>query len=173
MAPARLIAQRLKPVDAEDYRALMLEAYAQHPEAFTSTVAEREVLPLSWWQERVSEAADAPGLVLGLRRQDQLIGVVGVSFHARPKTQHKAKLYGVYVKRDQRGRGNAQRLIEAALDEARKRDGIRIVQLSVTGDNRAGRELYGKMGFAEYGEEPLAIAVDGRYLSKVLMAREL
>jgi len=42
----------LEKADAEAYRAMMLEAYAAHPRAFTSTVAERAALPMSWWQER-------------------------------------------------------------------------------------------------------------------------
>ncbi|MBS0426345.1 MAG: GNAT family N-acetyltransferase, partial [Proteobacteria bacterium] len=44
--------RRLAPADAPAYRALMLDAYARHPEAFTSTVAEREPLPLAWWEAR-------------------------------------------------------------------------------------------------------------------------
>ena len=39
--------ERLSPSHAGNYRALMLEAYAAHPDAFTSSVAERERLPMA------------------------------------------------------------------------------------------------------------------------------
>ncbi|MGE5667380.1 MAG: GNAT family N-acetyltransferase, partial [Betaproteobacteria bacterium] len=47
--------QRLSPQHASSYRALMLEAYAAHPDAFTSTVGERAALPIAWWEARLAE----------------------------------------------------------------------------------------------------------------------
>ena len=44
--------RRLVPEQAAEYRALMLEAYEAHADAFTSSVAERAALPLDWWQSR-------------------------------------------------------------------------------------------------------------------------
>ena len=38
--PPRLSIKRLGPGDAPAYRALMLEAYEMHPDAFTSSVAD-------------------------------------------------------------------------------------------------------------------------------------
>jgi hypothetical protein len=35
------------------YRDLMLEAYAAHPDAFTSSAVERAALPLAWWERRL------------------------------------------------------------------------------------------------------------------------
>jgi hypothetical protein len=69
--------RRLTPADAADYRALMLEAYAIAPDAFTSSVAEREALPLQWWESRVCEGADARELVCGAFLADDLAGVAG------------------------------------------------------------------------------------------------
>lgn len=43
----------IRPLQASDalaYRALMLEAYGAYPQAFTSSVAERAAMPLSWWE---------------------------------------------------------------------------------------------------------------------------
>lgn len=69
----------------------MLGAYAAHPEAFTSTVAERERLPLAWWQARLSTEPDAGRLVLGAFDDGELLGVVGLSFEQREKVRHKAR----------------------------------------------------------------------------------
>ena len=64
--------ERLRPADAADYRALMLDAYARRPDAYTSTVAEREALPLD-----CLAGGDLPAeMVLGVRREGRLCGVV-------------------------------------------------------------------------------------------------
>ncbi len=51
-----ILIERLTPEYASSYRALMLEAYECHPDAFTSSVAERAQLPLSWWQKRLDDS---------------------------------------------------------------------------------------------------------------------
>ena len=37
----------------------MLQAYADYPDAFTSSVAEREALPMQWWAERLAVGTQA------------------------------------------------------------------------------------------------------------------
>ena len=88
---------RITPSHADAYCALMLEAYALHPDAFTSTVTERCDLPLSWWAERVSEAANAKEVVFGAFVDGELAGVAGLSFEMREKARHKATLFGMVV----------------------------------------------------------------------------
>ena len=61
--------QRLTPDDVEQYRALMLEAYERHPQAFTSSVKEREKLPLAWWAARLDGELD---LLLGAFSEGRL-----------------------------------------------------------------------------------------------------
>ena len=46
----------LTAADVVAYRALMLEAYEQAPDAFTTTAAEREAEPESWWVKRIGSA---------------------------------------------------------------------------------------------------------------------
>jgi len=46
----------LAAADVLPYRALMLEAYEQAPYAFTTTAAEREAEPKSWWVKRIGGA---------------------------------------------------------------------------------------------------------------------
>jgi RimJ/RimL family protein N-acetyltransferase len=164
---------RLTPGDAKPYRALMLEAYAQHLDAFTSSVAEREALPLSWWQARLSAAPDAKEVVFGAFHSGVLVGAVGLSFDAREKALHKATLFGMVVSAAQRRLGLGQRLVTAALDCARSRPGVRLVQLTVTQGNVQAQTLYARNGFVEFGVEPYAVAVGQEFVSKVHMWRKL
>lgn len=163
------LVRRLAPGDAPAYRALMLEAYGRHPEAFTSTVAERESQPMAMWEARLREDAGADDLVYGAFDGARLIGAAGLSFEKREKARHKATLFGMYVPEEFRGRGVGRAIVDAVLAEARSRPGARVVQLTVTDGNRAARALYERCGFAAFGVEPMAIAVHGELISKVHM----
>ncbi|MDI1342005.1 GNAT family N-acetyltransferase [Polaromonas sp.] len=164
-----MLIEQLRPVHAGDYRALMLEAYALHPEAFSSSVAERAALPLSWWQSRLSEEPLAQERVLGGFQDDRLAGVAGLSFESREKLRHKATLFGMYVPDRFRQQGLGRRLVQAVLAQAGARPGVRLVQLTVTQGNHAARALYESCGFVSYGVEPFAVAAGPAYVSKIHM----
>ncbi len=172
-SPDPLPILRLTPKHAEAYRALMLEAYARQPEAFTSTVAEREGLPLAWWTARVSAAPDATQMVLGAFRDDVLVGVAGLAFATRPKLVHKATLFGMYVRDAYRKRGLGRRLVAAVLAHARQRPETQVVQLTVTETNSAAQRLYTACGFETFGVEPYAMRVGDRLVAKVHMWRRV
>lgn len=89
--------QRLAPTWAPAYRQLMLEAYARHPEAFTSSPEERAALPLHWWERRLQEDDQAQERVWGATCGGNLLGVVGLGLETREKVRHKATLFGLYV----------------------------------------------------------------------------
>lgn len=144
----------------------MLDAYARHPEAFTSSLDERAVLPLAWWEARLDPTPDAPMVVLGAFDGDELVGTVGIDFERRIKARHKALLFGMMVAPAWRGRGLGRELVLAALDLARLRPGVVLVQLTVTDTNRGARALYERCGFVEFGVEPRAVAVGGTFVGK-------
>jgi ribosomal protein S18 acetylase RimI-like enzyme len=161
--------RRLVPTDASTYRALMLDAYERHPDAFTSSVTERAALPLSWWESRLDDRPQPPNLVLGAFHGGQLAGVAGLSFEPREKARHKATLFGTYVHPGYRHAGLGGSLVVAALECARARDGVRLVQLTVTQGNEIAQGLYERCGFVPFGIEPLAVAVGPTFVSKVHM----
>jgi len=161
--------RRLVPEQAADYRALMLEAYEAHPDAFTSSVAERAALPLAWWQSRLATLEPPAEVVFGAFDGETLAGVAGLSFESREKARHKAHLFGMYVPPRCRGRGFGQALVGAALAYARSRKHVAVVQLTVTQGNIAAEALYRRSGFVEFGVEPCAVAIGTEYVSKVHM----
>ena len=161
--------QRLSPQHAPAYRALMLEAYAAHPDAFTSTVGERAALPTAWWEARLADGPLPREVVFGATEGSSLQGVAGLSFEPREKARHKATLFGMYVPAVLRGRGVGHGLVTCALDYARARPGVRLVQLTVTHGNAAAERLYRRCGFVEFGLEPHAVFIGDRYVSKLHM----
>jgi len=165
--------RRLRPDDAPAYRALMLQAYAEHPDAFTSSVAERAGVPLAWWAARLREGALATEIVLGALDQGLLLGVVGLRCNLIERTRHKALLFGMAVASGQRRLGLGRRLVEAACAEALARPGLRLLQLTVSEGNLPACRLYEACGFRPYGLEPMALLLDGQPIAKLHMWRPL
>ena len=160
----------LRADDAEAYRALMLEAYGVYPQAFTSSVAERAAMPLSWWEKRLESPLD---LLLGAFDEEALAGIVGLAFEPREKARHKVTLFGMYVNASHQQKGLGRQLVEAALAEARQQPRLKLIQLTVTAGNEAAFALYQRCGFIQYGLEPLAVRVGVEYFDKIHMWREL
>lgn len=165
-----MIIRTLGANDAEAYRALMLEAYGVYPQAFTSSVAERAAMPLSWWEKRLGSPLDC---LLGAFEGDELAGIVGLAFEPREKARHKVTLFGMYVTEAHQRKGLGRQLVEAALEEARQHPRLKLIQLTVTAGNDAAFALYQRCGFIQYGLEPLAVRVGEDYFDKIHLWREL
>jgi RimJ/RimL family protein N-acetyltransferase len=162
--------ERLDASHALDYRALMLEAFDLHPQAFTSSVRERAAMPLGWWESRLTSKLD---LVLGAFEDGRLAGIVGLAFEPREKARHKVTLFGMYVTPGVRQRGLGYELVQAALAEAQHHGGLRLIQLTVTAGNDAAFNLYRRCGFVQFGLEPMAVRVGEDYFDKIHLWREL
>lgn len=140
----------------------MLGAYEESPTAFTSTLAEREPLAMSWWERRLET-----DIVLGAFDARRLVGVAGLRPERRERTDHKALLFGMFVERTHRGRGVGRALVDAVLDHARSMPAVRVVQLTVTDSNAAAVRLYEASGFVRFGTEPHAVQTDDGFLTKL------
>lgn len=151
----------------------MLEAYSLAPEAFTSSAAERERLPIEWWLKRVAAEPEAQERVFGAFLGHELAGVAGLSFEQRERTRHKAMLFGMYVRPAARGRGIAKDLVEEILHQACHSPLTEVVQLTVTESNLAAMHLYSTCGFIPFGTEPLAVKTSDGFLTKVHMWRRV
>lgn len=160
----------LGPDDAASYRALMLEAYERHPQAFTSSVAERASMPLQWWASRLDGTQER---VLGGYVGSELAGFVGLAFEPRENARHKVTLFGLYVSREFRHTGLGQLLVEAALVEARRLPHLKVMQLTVTAGNDEAFRLYRRCGFTQFGLESLAVRVGEEYFDKIHMGLAL
>jgi ribosomal protein S18 acetylase RimI-like enzyme len=158
----------LSIAEAMPYRALMLEAYAGAPDAFTSTPEERAAEPESWWARRM---ADPRGMTVafGAFTPTGLMGTVAMEYTAKPKIRHKAHLIGMYVRPQVRGTGAGRLLMEAAVSHARARPGVEVITLTVTQGNAAAEHLYRSVGFQAFGVEPMAVRGEAGYLAKIHM----
>ena len=166
----------LTPTHLAPYRALMLEAYAQAPDAFTSTPEERAGAPDAWWARRLAGpdgGSDGGSVVFGSFVGGDLVGAVALEFGSQAKTRHKAQVVGMYVRPAARGRGVARALLAEALAHAAARPGLQVLTLTVTQGNTAAQALYAACGFEVFGVEPMAVAGAAGFLAKVHMWHRL
>lgn len=159
----------LTPADLAAYRDLMLEAFEQAPDAFTTTAAERRAEPESWWVKRMG-SADGPATSFGAWEQGELVGTVAIEYAQKPKTRHGALVLGMYVKPAQRGRGHGRALMKAAIEAAGARPELRMLTLTLTEGNEPALRLYQSVGFVAWGTQPLAIRTESGFKGKVHMS---
>lgn len=150
----------------------MLEAYEQAADAFTTTAQERSAEPMSWWVKRIGSASGL-SCAFGAWEETQLVGTVALQFSAKPKTQHTALVLGMYVKPKFRGKGIGRLLMRGAVEFATSRPEVQVLTLTLTEGNEPALHLYGSMGFAVWGIEPLAILTSTGLKGKVHMAMPL
>jgi ribosomal protein S18 acetylase RimI-like enzyme len=126
----------------------------------------------------LSGGRDAAEIVIGVfapsaNGEKELAGVVGLSFEQREKARHKCTLFGMYVAPQHRRAGLGDALVASALQHAGERSHLRLVQLTVTQGNDSAYALYARHGFVQFGLEPMAVAVDGGFVNKCHMWRDL
>jgi RimJ/RimL family protein N-acetyltransferase len=166
MNTAAIDLRPLAPDDAALYRDIRLEALADSPDAFSSTLESEEGRPLAAFADRLADSH-----VVGAFSGGHLIGVAGFYVQAGPKHAHKGMLWGMYVRPDYRGAGVGSILVEAIIDHARRH--VELLQLFVVSDNLPARRLYESLGFVTFGIERRATKYRGHYHDDVLMALPL
>ena len=143
MSAAPIDLRRLGPEDAPAYRDIRLEALADSPHAFSSTLESEQAQPLDRFATRLAD-----DFVLGAFSGARLIGVAGFYVQSRPKHRHKGLLWGMYVHGDHRAAGIGRKLVEAIIAHACQH--VELLQLVVIADNMPARRLYANLGFVEY-----------------------
>jgi RimJ/RimL family protein N-acetyltransferase len=160
--------RRLTAADAAAYRELRLEGLQQHPDGFGSAYEDEADKPLSWTEQRMTDAAVFGGFLRHAEMTtESLDGAAGLIVPQGAKIRHKGALFGMYVRPVARGTGLAAAVVQAVLDHAR--GVVNEIQLTVSPDNEAALRLYRKAGFVEYAREPRALKVDGKYHDSILM----
>lgn len=159
-APIRI--RLLTPADAALYRQIRLEGLETHPQAFSATFAREREKPLAWFEERLTTSD-----VFGAFVEDELAGVAGFRLRDGTASEHKAVLWGMYVRSGARHLGLGKRLVDAVVAHAAER--VEQLQLTVVAENEAALRLYTRAGFVEYGREVRGLKQNGRYFDEVLM----
>ena len=100
-------------------------------------------------------------------------GSVERDFRTRKRGIHRA-MFGISVKKEYREKGIGKFLMQALIEETRKRMlGIKVIILTVFGPNKNAINLYKSLGFVEYGRLPEGLFYKKEYLDYVHMYLDL
>jgi ribosomal protein S18 acetylase RimI-like enzyme len=144
-----MLVRRIEPEEWEQLRAIRLNALADAPEAFGSTLEREREYADDVWREWARDGADgATELCLVASEGDALVGMA-VGFVEEGRDH--AHLVAMWVAPDVRRRGIGRRLVSEVVAWARAR-GLAAVKLDVTVDNDAARRLYEACGFRLTGK---------------------
>lgn len=139
--------RRLSPDDWSIERDLRLAALAESPSAFGSRLADAEVFEEAAWRSRLAGLTRFAAMIAF-----RPVGTVGYARAQLPYPVGCAVLVGMWVAPDARGRGVADRLVEAVIAACRS-DGYGAVWLSVTHGNEVAARLYERHGFIRTGTD--------------------
>jgi len=134
--------QLVGPDDWVAWRQVRLQALAEAPDAFSSSLSEWEQADEARWRARLTEV---PYNVLA-RRQLLVVGMVS----ALPPTDGEASLVSMWVAPQARGQGVGDGLVARILEWAAGLGALR-VGLDVRVANDHAQQLYGRHGFSVVG----------------------
>jgi ribosomal protein S18 acetylase RimI-like enzyme len=157
-AANRMRIRHLKPADSSAFVALRRESLEREPWAFLASIEDDRALAPGY---EISQDEGAP-TIFGAFVDDEMTGVCGVIRLTKAKERHKAFIWGMYVRMDQRGKGIGAALLRKAVQHVRGLDGVSHLYLSVTERATAARRLYERHGFELWGVEPAGLAVEGQ-----------
>ena len=113
---------KLDPDRWADYKEIRLRSLQNAPLAFGASYEEDAVQSEPHWRERLEATQnDGNSFLLFAEQADKLVGMMGVFRPPRMKMSHVAHIYAVFVDESVRGQGVGSRLLQAVIDEVRRR----------------------------------------------------
>ncbi|QNF29937.1 GNAT family N-acetyltransferase [Metabacillus elymi] len=153
----------LKPLDAENYRNIRLEALQNNPESFGSSYEEEKEIPLETYKSRFQSDES---FTFGAFENEKLVGVVTLVKENKLKLKHKANIFAMYVSPKKRGIGIGKCLMVEVINKAKDLKGIEQIYLSVVTTNESAKKLYSFLGFEVFGSEKRALKFENTYLDE-------
>lgn len=153
----------LKPLDAEDYRNIRLEALQNNPESFGSSYEEEKENPLETYKSRFQSDES---FTFGAFENEKLVGVATLVKENKLKLKHKANIFAMYVSPEKRGMGIGKCLMVEVIKKAKDLEGIEQIYLTVVTTNESAKKLYSFLGFEVFGREKRALKFENTYLDE-------
>lgn len=135
--------RRVRPDEWQEFRDIRLEALAESPDAFASTLDREQAFVEADWQWRIANGFNVIAYSDGTRPEP--VGLAGGYLH-----DGVPELIAMWVQPSARGAGVAAALVGAVADWASEQTAGRLTLWVVEGNDRAER-VYRRLGFARTG----------------------
>ena len=127
---------------------------------------------VNYWQDVVEALKSPYRILLVAEMNNEIVGTVQLDMASRPNGSHRAEIMKLMVHTSQRGRGIAQRLMNAIETEARQAGRSTLILDTREGD--PSEQLYSKLGYSRAGTIPeYARSADGSLHTTVFMYKLL
>ncbi len=167
MLPAAI---RLVPSDNERYARFRRYMLAEAPWAFGATPEDDIALDLAYLESALAESENAIFAVEAPNGSGELAAVAGILRRKNPKFAHRARLWGVFVDRQYRGRGMGRVVVSAAIAFAKSWNGVAYIDLGVSANAPEALALYQSLGFIQWGREPETTQYHDMRYDEIFMA---
>lgn len=158
--------RQLEVSDWEAWKQFRLAALKNAPEAFCSSYEEE----LNWSDAQFQESL-AKNDIFCVFVNGEIIAGVGFYSLNPNKTRHRGVIWGMYTKREYRGKGYAGVLLKEIITHAKM--SVFQLHLACTASNVSAMALYKNHGFRIYGTEPKSLKVNQQFLDQHLMVLDL
>jgi ribosomal protein S18 acetylase RimI-like enzyme len=152
--------------DVEAYRDIRLEMLRDNPENFGESYEDNLEYELDFFENRIANSPIYGGFQNGI-----LLATAGYFIQRGAKVCHKAMVWGVYVKPESRGYRLSQKLIEKNIKDCSQY--VEQVLIHISAKNISALKVYQDIGFKEFGCEPNARKIGGKYFDEISMVKFL
>jgi RimJ/RimL family protein N-acetyltransferase len=159
----------LEKTDAKEFQRLRLFALQNNSTSFGSSFEEEVKKSLEQFEAFIDPKSER--VFWGAFESDRLIGMVGLGCEDGVKTKHKGFIRSMFVDPSARKLGVASELLKTAIHFSEAQMKLEQLTLAVNSTNIEAINLYKKFRFIEYGVEPNALKIEGRYFAEMLMYR--
>lgn len=141
-----VVVRSVGPDEVEELYRVRLRSLAEDPDAFDQTVADAEARGRGPLADLLAGVGQGRELVLFAEVDAVVVGLVFVSRSRRSRSRHRARLWGMWVAREARGRGVGAALVGEAVRWCRGQ-GVEMVDLWVVTDHEQAVRVYERAGF--------------------------
>lgn len=161
--------RRLTQDDIDHFFTLRLEALQTAPSSFLASYEDEKKLGASSFANCL-DPNNSDNVIFGAFMDHHLVGCIGLYRELKIKIAHKSKLWGMFVQEKYRNQGIGKRLLKNAIQYAHNNFQSKIIHLTVESTNHQAKKLYEACGFKAWGNEPLAMKINGRFYEECHMA---
>jgi ribosomal protein S18 acetylase RimI-like enzyme len=166
--------RKILSTDADEFYRLRLEGLEQFSHAFWETPDELTSHGIELQKERLQATNNSKdAFIIGAFEDERLVGICGCRRENGAKGHHRATVWGMYVDGSKQGSGIGGAVLDMAIEEAQKLDGLESLFLMVGASNLPALGLYHSRGFRAYGTEPMSLKDKGEFVTEFMMIKKL